>query len=192
MHTPIVLIGPMAAGKSTIAALLSEKLGIPRFEVDEHRWTYYAAQGYDNRAGEKIYAEQGINGLIKHWKPYEAETVVRIINDQPDSVIDFGAGHSVYEDAGLFAKVEAVLKPLPNVILLLPSADLDESVRICNECFIAQLSGENIEPDADTLALNEHFVKHPSNGRLAKLTIYTEGKSAEDTVAEIIPQLTKT
>jgi len=192
MHTPIVLIGPMAAGKSTIADLLSKKLDIPRFEVDEHRWTYYAAQGYDNLKGEEIYKTQGINGLIKHWKPYEAETVVRVLADQPNSTIDFGAGHSVYDDATLFAKVEAALAPLPNVILLLPSADLDESVRICNECFIAQLSGENIEPDADTLALNEHFVKHPSNGRLAKLTIYTEGKSAEDTVAEIIPQLTKT
>ena len=189
MHTPIVLIGPMAAGKSTIADLLSKKLDIPRFEVDEHRWTYYAAQGYDNLKGEEIYKTQGINGLIKHWKPYEAETVVRVLADQPNSTIDFGAGHSVYDDATLFAKVEAALAPLPNVILLLPSPDLDESVRICNERFSSVLEGEDIEPDADTLQLNEHFVKHPSNARLAKMTIYTKGKTPEETVDEIVSKL---
>jgi ribosomal-protein-serine acetyltransferase len=35
--------------------------------------------------------------------------------------IDFGAGHSVYEDEELFARVQQALAPYPWVILLLPS-----------------------------------------------------------------------
>jgi adenylylsulfate kinase-like enzyme len=33
----IVFIGPMCAGKSTIASLLAEKLELPRLEMDELR-----------------------------------------------------------------------------------------------------------------------------------------------------------
>ncbi len=35
MPFTIILIGPMMAGKSTVAALLAEKLGLPRYTVDE-------------------------------------------------------------------------------------------------------------------------------------------------------------
>ncbi len=35
--TPIVLIGPICAGKSTIGKVLAEKLGLPQVELDEIR-----------------------------------------------------------------------------------------------------------------------------------------------------------
>lgn len=35
----------------------------------------------------------------------------------------------------------------------------------------------------------EHFVKHPSNQRLAKINVYTEGKSPEETCREIMGRL---
>jgi hypothetical protein len=104
-------------------------------------------------------------------------------------VIDFGAGHSVYEDAALFARVESALAPFPYVILLLPSPDLDESVAILNERFAALLEREVGEVDPALLTLNAHFTKHPSNTRLAKLTVYTEGKTPEETCDEILEKM---
>ncbi len=37
MTAPVILIGPMCAGKSTVAALLAEKLSLPRIEVSNSR-----------------------------------------------------------------------------------------------------------------------------------------------------------
>ena len=37
--------------------------------------------------------------------------------------------------------------------------------------------------------MNEYFVRHPSNYRLAKLTVYTEGRSPEETRDEILERV---
>ncbi len=182
----------MSAGKSTIGALLAAALDLPQFSVDDHRWAYYAEIGYDEAEATRIAkSEAGMVGLLNYWKPFEAHTVERVLQDYPNHVIDFGAGHSVYEDAALFAKVQAAFAPYPHVILLLPSPDLDESTRILNERFSELLQREVGHVDATMLAQNEHFVKHPSNHRLAKWVVYTAGKTPEDTCAEILGRLAR-
>lgn len=93
-------------------------------------------------------------------------------------MIDFGARHSVYEDPALFKRVKQILDPYPYVILLLPSADLNESIQILNE--------RNEYISDGTLNINEHFVKHNSNYELAKFTIYTKDKTPDETCNEIL------
>ena len=52
-----------------------------------------------------------------------------------NSIIDFGAGHSFFPNETHFEEVSEALKPFPNVILLLPCKNKEESLRICNERF---------------------------------------------------------
>lgn len=190
MQSTIILIGPMSAGKSTIAQLLAGKLRIPRYEVDEHRLAYYREIGYDDaQAAQIFHSDEGMVGLMRYWKPFEAHTVERVLADQRGAVIDFGAGHTVYEDEALFERVSRALAPFPNVILLLPSPDLDESVRVVNDRFAALLREEVGAVDPELLRVNEHFVRHPSNHRLAKIVIYTNGKTPEETCAEILERI---
>ena len=80
-------------------------------------------------------------GLLNYWKPFEAQAVEPALTDY-QGVIDFGAGHSVYEDETLLARVQKALAPYPNVILLLPSPDLDESVAIVNARFSEMVKKE--------------------------------------------------
>ena len=47
MESLIILIGPMAAGKSTIAKILAEKLNLPQHPMDDVRWDYYEEIGYN-------------------------------------------------------------------------------------------------------------------------------------------------
>ena len=189
INAPIIMIGPMSAGKSTIGGLLAEKLGWPQYSLDEKRWDYYKEIGYDKAVAAKIGQSEGMAGVLRYWKPFEAHAVIRMLAEHTDGVIDFGAGHSVYEDETLFRRVQAALAPYQYVILLLPSPNLDESVAILNQRFSEVLAQEGIKPDPGTLSANEHFVKHPSNSLLAKITIYTNDKTSEETCAEILQHI---
>lgn len=186
MRKPIILIGPVCCGKSTIANLLSNKMNIPRYELDELRWEYYQEQGYDEEQASKIVREKGFPGLLAYWKPFEVYAVERVVSEYTNCVIDFGAGHSVFENEEQFNRVQKALSSVDHVILLLPSPDLDKSTKILNARFTKLLEDEIGEVDLDVLKMNENFVKHPSNSKLASATVYTEGKSPEETCEEIV------
>lgn len=190
MHKTIILIGPMCAGKSTIAPLLAERLGLSTRALDDLRWDYYDEIGFDHaRAKAIVESEQGMLGVLAYSKPFEVHAVERALVDYPDCILDFGAGHSVQEDAALFARLENALAPYPHVILILPTADLDEATRLLNERFAALLLREVGVVDDKLLALNEHFVKHPSNHQLATMVVYTQGKTPDETCDEIVGRL---
>lgn len=185
MTNNVILIVPMGAGKTTIAELLGKRLNQPVYEIDEVRWDYYTEIGFDNTIARQKRTEGGLKAFVAYCKPFEAYAVERILADHPtDCIIPFGGGHSVYEDPALFERVTVALEPYPNVILLLPSPDLAEASRVLTERLRA-------EPDMDEGAfdLNEHFIHHPSNAHLAVITVYTQGKTPDETCAEIIPLL---
>lgn len=176
-RSDIVLIGPAGVGKTTVARLLAARLGLKHRMLDELRWLYYQEIGYDEALAEQIRQEQGFLGLYRYWKPFEAYAVERVLADYSRCIFDFGAGHSVYEDDALFARVRHALAPFRNVAFLLPSPDLDEAVRLLN----AQ-NGGMIDQGVD---FNEQFIKHHSNHDLATIVVYTKGKTPEDVAAEL-------
>ena len=174
----IILIGPMGAGKTTIGALLAEKLNIPQVSMDNLRWDYYNEINYNSEKGKQLLEQDGFEALYRYWKPFEAYAVERILADHDNCVIDLGGGHSVYEDEALFTRVETAFEPYDNVILLLPSSDLDRSVKILRE---------RVDYEIDTtFDVFELFTKHPSNQKLAKHVVYTEGKTPQETCTEIL------
>jgi len=178
----VILIGPIGAGKSTLSKLIAEKLGIPSRHMDQVRVRYYKEIGYDDDLAQQILNKDSFLGLYRYWKPFEAHAVERLLSENEEVVIDFGGGHSVYEDDALFARVQKALAPYPYVILILPSPDKEKSVKILNE-----RTGGVVSEGFD---FHEHFVTHHSNYDLAKHIIYTEGKTPEETCAEIVEIIT--
>lgn len=179
----IILIGPMATGKSNVANILANKIAIPRIPMDRVRWYYYLKDGF-NIETEK--ALPSFRERMAYWKPFEVKAVHRIINEFAESIIDFGAGHSYYTDELQFIEVQEVLRPLPNVFLLLPSPDKERSLEICNK----RLEEKNGCPlDKTEIEANRDFIFHSSNYRLAKHIIYSENKTPEDVATEVIRSL---
>jgi shikimate kinase len=182
MRSPLILIGPMHAGKSTIARLLADRWGVRRICMDHVRWDYYREIGYDEARQKEAYERGGFAGMVAYWKPFEAHAVERLLADvaAEHCVIDFGAGHSVYEDPALFARVHKALTPHA-VVLLLPSSDPEESIPILR----ARRDALHPQQMGSPTDVNEHFVRHSSNSRLAKFTIYTRDRTPEQTVEDI-------
>jgi shikimate kinase len=181
----IILIGPIDTGKTTIGELLSQQLNRKWVEMDGLRFQYYQEIGYDEGvAWDK--RQTGLAELVAYWKPFEIHAVERILADHPDDcVIDFGAGHSVYEDPSHLERAKRALQDYPNVILLLPSPDIAESLKILAD----RQRSDDPKVRADVAGLNEHFLNHHSNYELAKMTVYTKDKLPEETCDEIMGKL---
>jgi len=178
MKLDIILIGPIGAGKSTVGSLLASSLGLYQCSMDDRRWDYYKEIGYDEELAKHKRETEVFWGIYQYWKPFEAYAVERLLSEYQQCVIDFGAGHSVYEDASIFQRVKQALSPYLNVVLLLLSPDLNESVQILNE-------RNEYVPDGNP-NINKHFVKHNSNYKLAKFTAYTKDKTPKETCADIL------
>lgn len=178
MSSDIILIGPIGSGKSTLGRLLAHGLNLPQCSMDKRRWVYYEEIDYDSEFAKQKLETEGFWGMYQYWKPFEAYAVEKLLSECQGCVIDFGAGHSVYEDRTLFQRVQQTLAPYPNIFLLLPSPDVEESLQILNQ-------RNQYVPDGQ-LNINEHFLKHPSNYLLAKFIVYTKGKTAEETCNQIL------
>lgn len=187
MENPsIILIGPISAGKSSIYTCLSAALNYTPLELDELRWDYYQEIGYDAQEELTIRQSAGLEAVVRYWKAFEIHAVERILKSYPQKhVIAFGAGHSVYEDAAQFERALKALQGFP-VFLLLPSPNMERNAAILRARFQA---AEPEIPESlvdEIMGLNQHFLTHSSNARLATHTIYTEGKSVEESCDEIL------
>lgn len=173
MISDIILIGPIRAGKTTLSRLLAAELGVPCVHMDLLCWDYYREIG--------IYEAEDCNGPdgMLAWR-FPVYAVERLLAEHSGCVQDFGAGHSVYREEEAFVQVKKALEPYPNVFLILPSPDQEESWRILEERnqtnpWLRDFSArQGYNP-------NEHFLQHPSNCALARKIIYTKDQSPEQT-----------
>ncbi|MET9802050.1 shikimate kinase [Streptomyces sp. NPDC006368] len=105
----IVLVGPMGSGKSTVGALLAERLGAPYRDTDAD---IVAAQG---REISDIFVEDG----EEHFRALEREAVRAAVAEHT-GILALGGG------AILAPSTRALLAGLPVVYL---SMDVEEAVR---------------------------------------------------------------
>ncbi len=145
--------------------------------LDDLRWRYYPEVGWNEAEQRRASEAEGFGGVYRYWKRLDLHAVRRVLEEHPESVIHFGAGHSVYEDGEELARAWALLEPYANVVLLLPSPDLDESVAVLRERGRWEIGGVDI---------NRYLASHPSVHDLADHTVYTEGRAPEETADEIL------
>ncbi|MEH1101205.1 hypothetical protein [Micromonospora sp. CPCC 205561] len=87
----IVVVGPPAAGKSTVAGVLAARRGleVACFDEDPPRW--YGKFGYTEQAADDAYASGGLSA----WHAYTARHEVRALAEAvtaTEGVVDTGGG----------------------------------------------------------------------------------------------------
>lgn len=127
---PIVFIGPVCAGKSTLARALSIELGVRYVPLDAIRFYYFLQSGF---SFIEMMDKPDSKAVVRYWKPFELEAVERVVSDFSDSVLDFGAGQAHYTDPERITRLESILEPIPNVLHVVPSLDADRAEQICIE-----------------------------------------------------------
>jgi len=175
----IILIGPIGAGKSTQAKLLSEELRMPRCSYDEIKGKYWDELGLSKENAQAVEDEHGMYAMLSYMNEFKSKTVVSIVRDHPGHVIDFGGGAQTFDDDHQIERVKQVFDPIANIFLLLPSQDLATNIKA--------LPGLK-----EDYAINAYLIMHDTNELFAKNIIYTQGKTPEETKQDIINTLVTT
>lgn len=188
----IALIGPMAAGKSSVSRLLAQALEQPYVEADAHRWEYYEEIGYDHQHVKQIMEEGGgYPEMFAYWKPFEVHLVERLVEDFPDAILDFGAGHSVHAQPEHFDRVKRALAQCSEVVLLLPDRDKRKSLKILNTRLAEVIRADLGTVPQEALDQNREFLDASSNEKLASMIVYTGSMLPDEICREILDRVNK-
>ena len=160
----VIFIGPVCAGKSTLAGLVASNLGWPRASLDDLVWTYGASEGSRDKRLRPPLPELFVRA------------VERIVAEHPGHVIDLGAGHTHINDPNLFRRLRHAVAPCRDVILLLPSRDPDESIEILKERARRLRGHDWVRNGVDHIA---RWVRDPPNYELATHIVYTENQTPQ-------------
>jgi hypothetical protein len=185
MRSEPVLIGPVAAGKSSVGALVSATLGVSHVDTDRVGDRYYEAAGFPlEELDRRMFADfHGAYQWAKASLPFAVEGIVR---DFEDCVFSLGAIHTHFEEPELFARTKAALRPFEHVVLLLPSPDPDRSIEVLRARSIAERRMDWVFDGYDFF---EHWVKDPCNSELATHVVFTEDRTPEATAADVLALL---
>ncbi len=168
LNNSIILIGPLGAGKSTISNHLASTLDMPKISLDNRKQLSYLYQQRKNFKNNKEF-EFFLTGSV-------------LTNLSEPTIIDFGAGHSIYENPIMFLEIQQLIQQFHNVVLLMPSTDKEESLTILNQRKKIE-EGSNQERD------NRHFLSSHCNYALKTITQYTKEKSPEEITSELLSKL---
>jgi adenylate kinase family enzyme len=174
----IFLIGPINSGKTTLGKLIAAQTGLPQLSLDVLRWKYYEEIGYDAKHAADLRANEGLLAMLEYWQPFNAYGVERGVAEHRNMVMDFGGGHSVYEDPALFERVKRALEPFPNVVLVLPSPDKAESLQILKERELTYIT--------PVWEWKEWMLRQLAAADFAKKRVYTNGKDLQQIADEIL------
>lgn len=171
LNNSILLIGPMGTGKSTISKQLHDEINLPRISLD------------DREQLKHIYKDRDKFKNFKEFEFYLTSTLLTSLKEP--AIIDFGGGHSVYENPIMFDMMKHLMGKFRNVELLIPSENKEESLRIVNE----RMADRNGDGPHNAFATNKHFIESPCNYELATNIVHTKGLLPEEISKIIVEQI---
>ncbi|MCP2264714.1 shikimate kinase [Promicromonospora thailandica] len=179
----VVLVGPLAAGKSTLGGLVAARLGRPFVDVDEVSWTYGQEVGWTL---ERLLARDEAVGWLAaeaEWEPARAHAVERVLGDHPGAVVALGAGYTSFTDAAHGERVRAALGRAGHVVHVRPSPDPARCVAVLRERARRTRGRDWLIEGHDFIA---GWVADPLPAEVATATVYTDGVDPEESAEAVV------
>lgn len=177
---PIILIGPVFAGKSTVGRLLAEALGCLFLSLDKVERPYILAAGYDPDTAQRIREAEGLFADYTYRRQFFDTAVVQFLAEYRSGVLELGGGHPIVPDPAKQERINQALAPFSRVVLLLPLPDAQASIQALRP----YQKPEYLNPDLNEILLADDRFQH-----LAKFTFYTNNKTPAETCQEILAAL---
>lgn len=166
---PIVLVGFMGAGKSTVGPLLAERLEVEFVDVDAE---------VERRAGRSI-PSLFERGEEPTFRALEREVVAELVSGGEPAVISTGGGWAAE----------------PGRVRELPKEAVSVWLRVSPEVAVARASGEGgsrplLEVDDPLAVARALLAKREAGYAAADITIETDGRHPGQIVDDILDRLT--
>lgn len=184
----IILIGPLGTGKSFLGEKISNVTNLHNHPVDKLKWYYRHQNGYNLSKSTQILKEHGFEALIKYAQQFFGAKEIKHLLEKFKGVVDLGASDTHFQSLAQLQELNEVLSPYKNVFLILPSKEIEKSIDILKSRLLKRYENDTLKsPVIDSyLRMNEIFVKSETTKMLAKKIIYTENRSVNDIVQEIL------
>jgi shikimate kinase len=193
MRGEIVLLGPMAVGKTTIARRLARITKVLHLNIDLYKNSYFKDIGYDDYEAENCYTKDGIRGLYGYMKPFELKLLQELLKDNFNCIFDIGAGFIEHTNQNDQKVIFDILDNFINVFLILPHPNIEMSRAILNQRFKKRFISDrhlheilNSTPGFD---LNHYLTDFFYQNKSRFKTIYTNYKSVKQVLSEIIKRI---
>lgn len=172
-NSPIVLLGYMGCGKSTVGRLLAKALTLPFIDLDEY---------LVHRHGESISKLFLTNGEIG-FRNLEKTALHEILAHRKNSVLSLGGGTPCYAD-----NMQSVVQATPHTFYLSPASQM-----LCQRLFPERSNRpmiSHIHAKKDLLEfISKHIFERKQFYELAKYHLYIRDESPQELVGEILKKL---
>ncbi|HUM68963.1 MAG TPA: shikimate kinase, partial [Chloroflexota bacterium] len=108
---PIILIGPVFAGKSTVGKLLAEKLGWSFVSLDGLERGYIRSAGYDEAVVAAIREAEGPFAGYSYRRQFFDTAVTQFLAEHHSGVLELGGGHPIVPDPVKQERINQALAP---------------------------------------------------------------------------------
>lgn len=183
----IILIGPLATGKSSIAKELSNITGLVNYPVDKLKWYYRMRNGFDLAKCSELLKEKGFEAMLgyasRFFGPKELQTILESFN----GIIDLGASDTHTSDLQRIQEIQEVLSPYRNKFLILPYEDDSLSEEILTRRLRLRYQFDDTKrPVLGTyIKKNHEYLYSKQNRMIANHVIYANDRSSNLIAQEI-------
>ena len=125
-----------------------------------------------------------------HAQQFFGAKEIKHLLEKFKGVVDLGASDTHFQSLAQLQELNEVLLPYKNVFLILPSKEIEKSIDILKSRLLKRYENDTLKsPVIDSyLRMNEIFIKSESTKMVAKKIIYTENRSVNDIIHEILSE----
>lgn len=119
----VVVVGPPGAGKSTAAAGLAARRGLPvvSFDADPARW--YRPFGYTDARADHWFGAGGVRAWHRYTAQFDVRALHRLVSAGTAAVVDTGGGVALQERPSGAALLADAITLADEVVLVCPHPD---------------------------------------------------------------------